>query len=135
MKVGLCSLFLAPTHRAITPIAGSATKRTAKLPHNGAVIHHHDQSITPQSFRIRNTRNSNVGKPIDEFEFAILFLFKVFYYGFCNPYSHIADFIVVVAVALYHLHGEVFGEVGFISLPIHSHIVNRYLVCVVFFGV
>ncbi len=70
MKVGLRSLFLALIHSAITPTIGSTTKRTAKPPHNGAVIHHHDQSITPQSFRIRNTRNSNDKKLIDELDFV-----------------------------------------------------------------
>lgn len=32
--------------------------------HSGAVIHHHDQSITPVNLRVVNNKNSRPGKPI-----------------------------------------------------------------------
>lgn len=48
-------------------------KSTANPIQSGAVIHHHDQSITPVNFKTRKTRNSALKKPIpDEFEFELL---------------------------------------------------------------
>lgn len=44
--------------RAIIP------NQSTNEPHIGAVTHHHDQSIAPVSFRIRNTMNSIPGNPI-----------------------------------------------------------------------
>lgn len=44
----------------------------AKAAQNGAVTHHHDQSITPVSLRTINTIPSNPGIPIPVFEFELL---------------------------------------------------------------
>jgi len=49
--------------------------------HNGAVTHHHDQSITLVNFRVKNNRNSIVPNPIppELDDFAI-----IIYLNYCN---------------------------------------------------
>lgn len=61
-----------------SPPKASIANRIANPPHNGAVTHHHDQSIAPQSFRIRNTRNSNGKKLFVEFDFVSLFISQMY---------------------------------------------------------
>ena len=40
---------------------------SASGPHNGAVIHHQDQLITPVNWSIRNTKNSmNIGEIVQD---------------------------------------------------------------------
>jgi hypothetical protein len=47
-------------------LAISMIKPIATGPHSGAVIHHHDQAITPVSLRTRNTMNRTPTKPMPE---------------------------------------------------------------------
>ena len=58
----------------MNPIIPTITTITENGNHNGAVTHHHDQSMLFVNFKPRNNRNSNVPNPIPLLllEFSIL---------------------------------------------------------------
>lgn len=47
--------------------------KIAKIPHSGAVTHHHDHAMMPVSFRTRNTMKRRNAGLIPEFAFTVFF--------------------------------------------------------------